>query len=154
LLDTIDTSGVDTSRLHTDTTSIRFTGAYPDADGHGRGGKPTPAIVRGHSKDHRPDLKQLVWSSTVSADGAVPICHRVADGNTNDDELHTRLVIAPPAGGGPGVGRGVRLAAQPPDRTRLAACCPPVRRAGSSTRNRADGPGRRVGDPSAWGGDR
>jgi Domain of unknown function (DUF4277) len=88
LLDTIDTFGIDTSRLHTDTTSIRFAGAYPAADGHGRGGKPTPAIVRGHSKDHRPDLKQLVWSLTVSADGAVPICHRVADGNTNDDVLH------------------------------------------------------------------
>jgi transposase len=88
LLDAIAAFGIDTSRLHTDTTSIRFTGAYPAADGRTRGGKPTPAIVRGHSKDHRPDLKQLVWSLTVSADGAVPICHRVADGNTNDDVLH------------------------------------------------------------------
>lgn len=88
LLDAIAAFGVDTSRLHTDTTSIRFSGGYPGADGRTRGGKPTPAIVRGHSKDHRPDLKQLVWSLTVSADGAVPICHRVADGNTNDDVLH------------------------------------------------------------------
>jgi len=88
LLDAIEAFGIDTSRLHTDTTSVRFAGAYPGADGRARGGKPTPAIVRGHSKDHRPDLKQLVWSLTVSADGAVPICHRVADGNTNDDVLH------------------------------------------------------------------
>jgi transposase len=88
LLDTITEFDIDTSRLHTDTTSIRFAGTYPDADRRTRGGKPTPAIVRGHSKDHRPDLKQLVWSLTVSADGAVPICHRVADGNTNDDVLH------------------------------------------------------------------
>lgn len=88
LLDAITGFGIDTSRLHTDTTSIRFAGAYPAADGRPRGGKPTPAVVRGHSKDHRPDLKQLVWSLTVSADGAVPICHRVADGNTNDDVLH------------------------------------------------------------------
>jgi hypothetical protein len=88
LLEAIQTFGIDTSRLHTDTTSIRFTGAYPVADGRPRGGKPTPAIVRGHSKDHRPDLKQLVWSLTVCADGAVPICHRVAAGNTNDDVLH------------------------------------------------------------------
>jgi transposase len=88
LLDTVDIFGIDTSRLHTDTTSIRFAGAYPAADGRGRGGKPTPAIVRGLSKDHRPDLKQLVWSLTVSADGAVPVCHRVAAGNTNDDVLH------------------------------------------------------------------
>lgn len=88
LLDAIAAFGIDTTRLHTDTTSIRFSGAYPGADGRPRGGKPTPAIARGHSKDHRPDLKQLVWSLTVCADGAVPICHRVADGNTNDDVLH------------------------------------------------------------------
>lgn len=88
LLHAITEFDIDCSRLHTDTTSIRFAGAYHDADGHTRAGKPTPAITRGHSKDHRPDLKQLVWSLTVTADGAVPICHRVADGNTNDDVLH------------------------------------------------------------------
>jgi transposase len=88
LLAAIEGFGIDTSRLHTDTTSIRFAGVYAGADGRARGGKPTAAITHGHSKDHRPDLKQLVWSLTVSADGAVPICHRVADGNTNDDVLH------------------------------------------------------------------
>ena len=88
LLAAIAEFGIDTSRLHTDTTSIRFAGAYAGADGRARAGKPTAAITHGHSKDHRPDLKQLVWSLTVSADGAVPVCHRVANGNTNDDVLH------------------------------------------------------------------
>jgi transposase len=41
-----------------------------------------------HSKDHRPDLKQLVWILTVTADGAVPIAFRVADGNTADVTTH------------------------------------------------------------------
>ena len=41
-----------------------------------------------HSKDHRPDLQQLVWILTVSADGAVPIAFRVADGNTADVTTH------------------------------------------------------------------
>ena len=41
-----------------------------------------------HSKDHRPDLKQLVWILTVTADGAVPIAYRAVDGNTNDDVTH------------------------------------------------------------------
>ena len=45
-------------------------------------------ITFGHSKDHRPDLKQLVWILTVSADGAVPIAYRLADGNTVDDPTH------------------------------------------------------------------
>jgi transposase len=88
VLDAIAAFDVDTSQLHTDTTSIKLSGVYAEADGRARGGKATPAAARGHSKDHRPDLKQLVWSLTVTADGAVPICYRVADGNATDDRLH------------------------------------------------------------------
>ena len=79
---------VDCSQLHNDSTSITLTGAYRAADGHQRAGKPTPAAARGHNKDHRPDLKQLLWILTVSADGAVPVAHRLTDGNTNDDTTH------------------------------------------------------------------
>src|SRR5262249_54238945 len=32
--------------------------------------------------------KQLVWILTVSADGAVPMAYRLADGNTSDDPTH------------------------------------------------------------------
>lgn len=88
VVDAIAAFDIDVSQLHTDTTSIKFAGAYAGADGRTRGGKPTPAVAHGHSKDHRPDLKQLVWSLTVTADGAVPICYRVADGNATDDRLH------------------------------------------------------------------
>jgi transposase len=79
---------VDCSQLHNDSTSIALHGDYRAADGRARGGKPTPAAMLGHSKDHRPDLKQLVLILTVSADGAVPLAHRVADGNTSDDSTH------------------------------------------------------------------
>lgn len=61
---------VDCRRLHNDSTSIALHGAYRGADGRPRAGKPTVAIVHGHSKDHRPDLKQLLWILTVAADGA------------------------------------------------------------------------------------
>ena len=30
-------------------------------------------ITRGYNKDHRPDLKQLLYNRTVTADGAVPV---------------------------------------------------------------------------------
>ncbi len=80
--------GVDVDQLHNDSTTVTVTGAYPDADGYRRGGKPTPAIRHGHNKDFRPDLKQLLWILTVSADGAVPIAYRTADGNTTDDVTH------------------------------------------------------------------
>ena len=80
--------GVDYSQLHNDSTSIALHGDYAAADGRLRGSKPTPAAMLGHSKDHRPDLKQLVLILTVSADGAVPLAHRLTDGNTNDDSTH------------------------------------------------------------------
>jgi transposase len=79
---------VDVTQLHNDSTSVSLHGAYREATGVWRGGKPTAAVAFGHSKDHRPDLKQLVWILTVSADGAVPLAYRLADGNTNDDPTH------------------------------------------------------------------
>jgi transposase len=80
--------GVDTSEMHNDSTSVSVHGQYEDADGRPRRGKPTAALTFGHSKDHRPDLKQLVWILTVSADGSVPMAYRLADGNTCDDPTH------------------------------------------------------------------
>jgi transposase len=88
VLRAVRTFGIDCSELHNDSTSVTFSGAYRDADGAPRAGKPTAAITFGHNKDHRPDLRQLVWILTVSSDGAVPLAHRVASGNTNDDTTH------------------------------------------------------------------
>jgi len=88
VLQVIRDFGVQTSQLHNDSTTVTLTGAYPDADGRDRGGKATPAIRHGHNKDFRPDLLQLLFVLTVSADGAVPIAYRVADGNTPDDVTH------------------------------------------------------------------
>src|SRR5262249_14854939 len=45
-------------------------------------------ITFGHNKDHRPDLKQLLYCVTVSADGAVPLHFKAYDGNTTDDVTH------------------------------------------------------------------
>ncbi len=80
--------GIDTSECHNDSTSVSVSGVYRGASGAPRGGKPTPVITFGHSKDHRPDLKQLVWILTVAGDGAVPLAYRLADGNTTDDPTH------------------------------------------------------------------
>lgn len=72
---------LDCSQVHQDTTSITFCGRYA-------GWSAQEALGFGHNKDHRPDLKQLVLGMTVTADGAVPLCHRVYDGNQTDDRLH------------------------------------------------------------------
>ena len=105
--------GIDCAQLHNDSTSISVHGEYRLADGREREGKPTVQITFGHSKDHRPDLKQLVVILTVSADGAVPLALRLCAGNTADATTHLaswegRPVAASPA---PGRARGALLAA-------------------------------------------
>jgi len=88
MLGVIGEFAIYTSQLHNDSTSISLHGDYTAADGRERGGKPTVAAALGHSKDHRPELKQFVLTLTVSADGAVPLAHRLLDGNLTDDQTH------------------------------------------------------------------
>jgi transposase len=45
-------------------------------------------FTQGHSKDHRPDLKQIVYNLTISADGAIPIHYKTYPGNRTDDTVH------------------------------------------------------------------
>jgi transposase len=74
--------------LHNDSTSISFCGNYRGASGRKIRGRSAPAITYGHSKAHRPDLKQLLFILTVSADGHIPVAFRCADGNTSDSRTH------------------------------------------------------------------
>jgi transposase len=72
---------VDTHRIHHDTTTVTFTGRYATSVRE-------PRIAHGINKDHRPDLKQLVFGLNVAADGAVPLSHDVYSGNRTDDTVH------------------------------------------------------------------
>jgi transposase len=74
--------------LHNDSTTVRFQGQYRGASGRSLRGKKAPWITYGHSKDHRPDLKQLLFVLTTSDDGGVPVQFRCEDGNTNDSTTH------------------------------------------------------------------
>lgn len=73
---------VQTDQIHNDSTSVKFSGAY--AHQHPKGLQ----LRRGYSKDHRPDLKQLIYCLSVSADGAVPVHFKAYAGNQNDDPTH------------------------------------------------------------------
>lgn len=85
----IDEFRINLDELHNDSTSVSFYGAYDQADEERQvGGQRTLAITYGHSKDHRPDLKQLMFILTVSEDGGVPIYFTSASGNTSDDTTH------------------------------------------------------------------
>ena len=81
--------GVDLDELHNDSTTITFHGDYETADQERTlRGRLRLAITWGHNKDHRPDLKQLLYILTVTCDGAVPVHFRVQSGNTTDDRSH------------------------------------------------------------------
>ncbi len=73
--------------LHQDTTTVTFSGEYAGQPPAEQTDRPV-RISRGHSKDHRPDLKQLLYNRTVTSDGAVPIHCKIHDGNTTDSKVH------------------------------------------------------------------
>jgi transposase len=80
---------VDLDELHNDSTTITFHGAYEDAaQEEKRGQRTRMAITWGYNKDHRPDLKQLLFILTVARDGTVPVYFQVASGNVVDDQTH------------------------------------------------------------------
>jgi transposase len=80
---------LDLSELHNDSTTVRFFGAYEECEQpQSRRGKLTAAIRHGHSKDHRPDLKQLLYILTLTDDGGVPVYFTTDDGDKNDDKTH------------------------------------------------------------------
>jgi transposase len=67
---------------HLDTTSFSLTGDYvPESD------QQAIAITHGYSKDHRPDLKQVVLELMVSQDGGVPLMSKTWDGNAADGQI-------------------------------------------------------------------
>ena len=81
---------LDLTELHNDSTTVTFTGQYVEANGKPAQGRPTHRITHGHNKDFRPDLKQLLFILTTTADGTVPIFSHVDHGNTTDDTTHIR----------------------------------------------------------------
>ena len=69
-------------RISNDSTTIKAFGRYPGRTQTGL------ELKNGNSKDHRPDLKQLVLNLSVAADGAVPIHYKCYSGNVTDDKTH------------------------------------------------------------------
>ena len=74
--------------LHNDSTTVKFCGQYRAARGRRIRGKRAPFITYGYSKDHRPDLKQLLFLLTTSRDGGVPVQFRCEAGNCSDSRTH------------------------------------------------------------------
>jgi transposase len=98
--------GVSMSRVHGDSSSFYVHGEYeavetasvPEAQETPNSQAPeaqeTPEsdfvpieIVRGYSRDHRPDLKQFTLNLITSSDGDIPLGMRVGNGNEVDSQV-------------------------------------------------------------------
>jgi len=73
---------LDLSQIHNDSTTVKACGSIPGRTHTGF------ELKRGKSKDHRPDLKQLVYNLSITADGAVPVHQHIYPGNRTDDTIH------------------------------------------------------------------
>src|ERR1700739_3217980 len=80
--------GVNFDECHNDSTTISFCGSSRGAAGRKIRGRTAPMITYGHSKAHRPDMKQLLFILTMTADGNIPVAFRCTDGNTSDSRTH------------------------------------------------------------------
>ncbi len=86
--------GVEHKYSHLDSTSISLQGDYALSQ------TVTPEnlelipiqIVRGHSKDKRPDLKQFLINLIASGDGGVPLFLACGNGNDNDKAKFARVL--------------------------------------------------------------
>lgn len=78
----IQTFHIQIRQIHNDSTSFKVCGLYAHQN------PKAVKLCRGFSKDHRPDLKQLIYTLSVSADGAVPVHYKTYDGNQSDDGTH------------------------------------------------------------------
>lgn len=66
---------------HLDTTSFTVHGEY---EGKEEGEPSVVEVTYGHSKDHRPDLKQVVLSLVVNGASSIPIFMEPLNGNNSD----------------------------------------------------------------------
>lgn len=80
--------GLVLDELHNDSTTVSFCGQYRSAGGRTLRGRRAPFITYGYSKNHRPDLKQLLFILTTSEDGGVPVQFRCDAGNASDSRSH------------------------------------------------------------------
>ena len=69
---------------HLDTSSLKVCGDYDIEHLYPDDVNRPPLPRHGHSKDHRPDLKQLVLSLTTSGPAHLPIWYEGLDGNSSD----------------------------------------------------------------------
>lgn len=79
--------GLSCQLVHLDSTSFHVDGEYQsDIDAQGI------HITQGYSRDHRPDLNQVILNLITENQAGLPVYMQACSGNTNDSESFKKLV--------------------------------------------------------------
>lgn len=81
--------GIKVSSLHLDSTSFHVDGEYNSLLGQEEA---RIQVVPGYSRDHRPDLNQVVLQLITSNQGNIPLFMQAASGNSSDKSAFTEIV--------------------------------------------------------------
>ncbi len=81
--------GLQGTAVHLDITSFHVDGAYDSNDGEQTG---RLKLVQGYSRDHRPDLNQVVLELICENEAGLPVYMQAMSGNSNDSRSFTEVV--------------------------------------------------------------
>lgn len=89
---------INTKYSHLDATSFHLHGEYQGEENKEKKEseiiRERPIIItKGYSRDHRPDLKQVVLDLITSSDGDIPLLMRAGDGNEADKAVFGKILI-------------------------------------------------------------
>jgi transposase len=89
---------INTKYSHLDATSFHLHGEYKGEDNKEKKEseiiRERPIIItKGYSRDHRPDLKQVVLDLITSSDGDIPLLMRAGDGNEADKAVFGKILV-------------------------------------------------------------
>lgn len=98
VLSVIKKFNIDTKYSHLDATSFHLHGEYKSDENKEKDKeeeiiRERPIIItKGYSRDHRPDLKQVVLDLITSSDGDIPLLMRAGDGNEADKAVFGKIL--------------------------------------------------------------
>ena len=81
--------GLKPTAVHLDITSFHVDGAYDCADGEQTG---RLQLVRGYSRDHRPELNQVILELICENQAGLPVYLQALSGNSNDNSAFRETV--------------------------------------------------------------
>ena len=85
----VERPGLKSTAVHLDITSFHVDGAYDCADGDLVG---KLQLVRGYSRDHRPELNQAILELICENQAGLPVYMQALSGNSNDTKAFAQTV--------------------------------------------------------------